>query len=402
LYNQHPKVMKRAILLLACFVLVASCSSIKRSQKELNRGNYHAAIDIAIGKLQKNKLKKGNQELIPVLEDAFQKATASALRRIEFLEKEGRPAGKREVFNLYSGLDRVQNKIRPLLPLYNMKEGREARFDFGDYSANLIEAKEDYATFLYEQSKVLMDRNTKMDFRNAYKSLLELQKLSPNFRDAEQLLREAHYYGTDYVFVELNNRTNQIIPARLERDLLDFNTYGLDDFWTEFHSIDRRDIDYDFEVKMEFIQLLISPERIQERQIPLEREIKGGYTYQVDRSGNYILDSEGNRIKVDRYIVVKGTLYETIQSKALALSGKVDYYDVQRRQLMNSHPLETEFVFENVFATFKGDDRVLNNDEKRLLRNRFMPFPSNGQMLYDASDEIKNRLSAILKRNSFR
>lgn len=394
--------MKRAILLLVCFVFVASCSSIKRSQKELNKGNYQTAIDIAIGKLQKNKLKKGNGELIPILEDAFQKATAAVMSRIDFLEKDGNPASKREVFNLYSGLDRTQNKIRPLLPLYNIKEGREARFEFADYSANLIEAKEDYATFLYEQSKVLMDRNTKMDFRNAHKSLMELQKLSPNFKDTEKLLREAHYQGTDYVFVELNNLTNQIIPARLERDLLDFNTYGLDDFWTEFHSLNRRDIDYDFEVRMEFRELLISPERIQERQIPLEREIKDDYTYQVDRNGNYILDSDGNRIKVDRFVVVKGTLYETIQSKALALTGKVDYYDVQRRQLMNSHPLETEFIFENVFATFKGDERVLSNDEKRLLRNRIMPFPSNEQMLYDASDEIKNRLSAILKRNKFR
>jgi hypothetical protein len=394
--------MKRAIHLLVCFVLVTSCSSIKRSQKELNKGNYHAAIDIAIGKLQKNKLKKGNEELIPILEDAFQKATAAAMRRIDFLEKDGNPASKREVFNLYRGLDQMQNKIRPLLPLYNLKEGREARFEFADYNANLIEAKEDYAVFLYEQSKVLMERNNKMDFRSAHKSLLELQRLSSNFRDSEQLLREAHYYGTDFVFVELNNRTNQILPVRLERDLLDFNTYGLDDFWTEFHSLNRRDIDYDFEVRMEFRQLLISPERIQERQIPLEREIKDGFTYQVDRSGNYILDSDGNRIKVDRFIVVKGTLYETIQTKALALSGKVDYYDVQRRQLMNSHPLETEFVFENVFATFKGDERVLSDDDKRLLRNRFVPFPSAEQMLIDASDDIKGRLSTILKRNKFR
>lgn len=239
--------------------------------------------------------------------------------------------------------------MRPLLPLYNLKEGREARFEFTDYSANLIEAKEDYAASLYEESRSLMDRNNKIDFRKAHKSLTELQKLSPNFKDADQLLREAHYYGTDYVFVELNNRTNQIIPARMEQDLLDFNTYGLDDFWTEYHSLNRRDIDYDFEVRMEFRELLISPERIQERQIPLEKEVKDGFTYQVDRSGNYVLDSLGKRIKVDRFITVKGTLFETIQTKALALSGKVDYYDVQRRQVMNSHPWKPN-LFLNMFS----------------------------------------------------
>lgn len=394
--------MKNAVLLLACLLLLVSCSSIKQSQKELNRGNFNSAINIAIENLQKNKLKKGNQELIPILEDAFQKQTERSLMRIAFLEKEGNPASNREIFSLYSNLDHIQNKIRPLLPLYNTKKGRDAQFKFEDYSSNLIEAKEDYVIFLYDHSLNLIDKNNKLDFRLAHKSLAELQKLSPNYKNTEQLLRDAHYNGTDYVFVEINNRTNQIIPARLERDLLDFNTYGLDDFWTEFHSINKRDIDYDFEVKMEFRELLISPERIQESQIPIEREIKDGYTYQVDRSGNYILDSDGNRIKVDRFIVVKGTLYQTIQTKALALNGKVDYYDATRRQTMNSHPLETQFVFENAFATFKGDERALNNDEKALLRNRFMPFPSNEQMLYDASGEIKNRLSAILKRNKFR
>jgi hypothetical protein len=36
-----------------------------------------------------------------------------------------------------------------------------------------------------------------------------------------------HEKGTDYVIVSTND-TNQLIPARLQSDLMDFNTYGLD------------------------------------------------------------------------------------------------------------------------------------------------------------------------------
>ncbi len=386
-------------MLILATVFVA-CSSVKRSQKELNRGNYVEAMNLAIKKLQKDKTNKRSQELIPILEDAFAKYTEESLNRIAFLEKENSPASKREIFNLYSRLDRIQNSIRPLLPLYRF--GGEAQFQLNDYSNQLIEAKGEYAVFLYERAQSLMDTGDKLQYRNAHKTLNELQKLSPNFRDTDQLLREAHYFGTDYVFVEIKNATNLIIPQRLERDLLDFNTYRLDDFWTEYHSINRRDIDYDFEVLLQFRDIMISPERVHEREVRLEREILDGYTYEIDRNGNYVLDSEGNRKRIDRYVVVKGTLYETTQSKAIAVNGMVDYYDVKRRQLMNSHPLETEFIFENIFATFKGDERVLNSDERRLLRNRPVPFPSNEQMLFDASSEIKNRLSAILKRNKFR
>ncbi|MEX2349248.1 MAG: hypothetical protein WD554_00060, partial [Flavobacteriaceae bacterium] len=84
------------------------------------------------------------------------------------------------------------------------------------------------------------------------------------------------------------------------------------------------------------------------------------------------------------------------------VNGKVEYFDVPSQQLMDTHPLQTEFVFENVFATFEGDERVLTNEDKRLLRNRFVPFPTNEQMLIDASEDIKNRLGAILKQNTFR
>lgn len=386
-------------MLILATVIVA-CSSVKRSQQELNRGNYVEAMNLAVKKLQKDKTKKGNQELIPILEEAYAKNTDDALRKINLLEKTGNPASTGEILMIYTRLDQIQNRIRPLLPLYVGQ--REARFEMQDYSSKLIEAKEDYAAFLYERAQTMMAANDKLEYRNAHKTLNELQKLSPNYRDAEQLLREAHYYGTDFVFVELKNSTNLIIPNRLEQDLLDFNTYRLDDFWTEYHSIHRRDIDYDFEVVLEFRNILISPERVHEREIRLEREIIDGYTYEIDRQGNYVLDSLGNRKRIDRYVVVKGTLYETTQTKAITVNGMVDYYDVQNRRKMNSHPLETEFIFEHVFATFKGDDRVLNADERRLLRNRPVPFPSNEQMLFDASSEIKNRLSAILKRNKFR
>ncbi len=394
--------MKKLLLFLVMVFLITACSGVKRSQKALYSGNYNDAIDIAVSKLQKDKNNKAAQEHILLLEDAFKKITERDQKRIAFLEKDGNPVNSREIFILYNNLNSVQNRIRPLLPLYSTTSNREVKFKFTDYDGDLIQAKNTYAENLYNQAKVQMQKEGKTDYRNAHLILGELENISPNYRDADQLLREAHYFGTDYVFVSLTNRTYQFMPQRLERDLLDFNTYGLDDFWTEYHSLNRRDIDYDFEIDLEFRDILVSPERMVERQIPLELEIKDGFTYQVDRRGNYVLDSLGNKIKIDKLIIVKGTLYETIQTKSLAVDARVVYRDVKRNQIMNNHPLQTEFVFENVFARFEGDERVLSNDDRRILRNRFVPFPSNEQMLIDAGNDIKGRLSEILQRNKLR
>lgn len=172
-------------------------------------------------------------------------------------------------------------------------------------------------------------------------------------------------------------------------------------FWTVYHTSKQRDIPYNFEINLEFRSILVSPERITERQIPLELEILDGFTYQKDRRGNFVLDSLGNKIKIDKFIVVKGTLYETEQTKSLAVDARVVYKDIRRNQIINNHPLQTEFIFENVFATFRGDERVLSNEDRRILNNRFVPFPSNEQMLLDAGGDIKDRLSEILQRNKF-
>ncbi|PKP24711.1 MAG: hypothetical protein CVU03_11230 [Bacteroidetes bacterium HGW-Bacteroidetes-2] len=393
--------MKKLLLYLSAVLLISACNSVKRSQKALYSGNYNESIDIAVSKLQKDRNKKNSQEHILILEDAFKKINERDKKRIAFLEKEGNPANSREIFVLYSNLENIQNKISPLLPLYNKENGREVKLKFTDYSNDLIKAKQNFVAYLYNQSKAQMQKGNKFGYREAHNTLQEMLNLVPNYNDGQQLLKDAHYFGTDFIFVRLTNNTNQFMPRQLEQDLLNFNPYGLDDFWTVYHSAKQRDIVYDFEINLEFHSILVSPERIGEKQIPLELEIPDGFTYQKDRRGNYVLDSLGNKIKIDKYLVVKGTLYETVQSKSLAIDARVIYKDLKKNQNLNSHPLQTEFIFENIFATFRGDERVLNNDDKQLLKNRFAPFPTNEQMLLDAGSNIKTRLSDILKKNKF-
>ncbi len=394
--------MKKISLLLISLLILSACSSVKRGKQAVNQGNYHEAIDIAVEKLQKDKDKKGNQEHILILEDAFKKLTDARKKRIVFLEKEGNPANLKEIYLLYRELDGVQKQISPLLPLALHSNNREARFRFTDYTDALIASRNRYVDFLYEEAKSLMQQQDKMTYRQAHNQLLELQRLSPGYKDVSQLLEESHNRGSDFVLVELKNQTPFVIPGRLEDELLNFNTYGLDDFWTEYHAERKRDYEYDFAVQLGFREILISPERLLEREIPLEAEVSDGYTYKKDRKGELVLDSLGNKIKVENFVKVKGVLYKTVQTKSLALQGKVDYLDLRNGRLMNSYPLTTEFVFENVFASYEGDKRLLTKEDKLLLQNRFVPFPSNEQMLLDASDDIKSRLGPILKRYRFR
>ncbi len=389
--------MKTKLLYLPLFLLILSCSSVKQANQALYSGNYEQAIDIAVNRLQKNKNKKTDFQQIEILENAFSKMKNTYQDRINFLKKDTN-VNTQQIYNMYLSMDNIQNKIKPLLPLYK-SNGTQASFIFEDYSDDIIQAKQDYINTLYDEG-VALTRGNKADNRKAYAIFGQLLNLYPNYKNTKQLRENARYYGTDFVFVVIENNTNVIIPARLEQDLLDFNTYGLDDFWTEYHVNKLSNVKYDYEVVLEFREILVSPERISEKEVPLERDIIET-TYRTDRNGNYLMDEKGNRIKEEKKINVKGKLKQVIQTKSVAVGGQVHYFNLQNNQRINSYPLQSEFIFENIFATFSGDNRVLNNDELAMTKNKFVMFPPNEQMLFDASNDIKSRFAAILKRYKF-
>lgn len=392
--------MKAFYILLFTALLSISCNSVKRTQKFVAQGNYDEAIDLAVKKLQKDKGAKEYDAHIRLLEEAYLKAKDEDMRQIAFLKKENSPVGAKEIYYTYLDLEARQNLIRPLLPLYSNEMGRKANFIFSDYTNDIFNAKDAYIKSLYQEALVYMQRNSKQDYRSAYNVLCELDEVQPNYKDVQRLKEDAHLQGTDFVFVTLNNRTGQFIPIRLEQDLLDFNTYGLDDFWTEYHARREKGINYDLGIDLNFQTIQISPERISDRQYNRSQRILDGYNYRRDRAGNIVRDSLGNPIKIEKYINVSATINITTQQKSVFVGGDVIYRDLKRRQQINSFPLSSEFVFENVFATYRGDERALTVEDRRIIRNGFIPFPNNEQMVLDAGYDIKERFKEILRDNS--
>jgi hypothetical protein len=211
---------------------------------------------------------------------------------------------------------------------------------------------------------------------------------------------EAYQRGLDFVIVSIENQTHQIIPHRLEDDLLNFDTYGLNQFWTVYHSNTDTNIDYDFAMQLQLKQINISPERINERQFLREKEIIDGWEYELDGDGNVVKDSLGNDIKIDKIISVKCRFFEYEQFKSTQVVADVVYIDLKSKQLIETFPIESEFVFENLYARIRGDKRALNKKDRKILRNSRVPFPSNEQMVYDTGEDLKLKLKDII--NSYR
>lgn len=395
---------KITLLLILIAIFIASCSSIKSTEKAINSGNYDKAISLSVKNLTKNKFKEKNQPYVVMLRDAFKKATDRDLDKILFLEKENNPDNLETIYTLYQRLNNRQEKIKPLLPLKILQTGRNADFDIVNYDDRIITAKENYSAALYENAVALLKEGArnKMNYRRAFDEFQHLNKINSNYKDTRNLIEEAHRKGVDFVFVSVNNDTHQVIPARLEDDLLAIDTYGLNDLWTQYHS--RRDdrINYDFDLELNFRRIDVSPEQIHEKEIIKEKQIKDGFKYLLDDNGGFVKDSLGNKIKVDKFKKIRCQFYRFTQFKSSKVIGVVKYINNANNQLLERFPIQSEFVYEHVYANYDGDRRALDESFYRLTELRRERFPSNEQMIYDTGRDLKEKLKHIITRNKFR
>ena len=392
--------MKKLSLILALLVLT-SCG-VKQTQNLLSSGNYDDAIANSISNLRSNKDKKGNQDYVYLLEEAFAKAKERDLNSLNLWEKEKNPANSEKIYNTYLQLNNRQEKIKPLLPLKLLNEGRNAIFPFDNYNEQIVVSKNNLSAYLYANAKTLMATSDKMNFRKAYDDLTYLNEINPNYKNVVSMMEEARFKGTDYVCVYAKNETDKIIPARLQNDLLDFDTYGLNNKWTVFHGSKQKGTNYDYAMTIRFQNIFVSPEQIKEKEFIKERQIKDGQKKLLDANGKEVLDNTGKVVMVDNMIKVTARIFESRQLKSSQILAKVDYVDLRNNQLIQSFPLTSEFVFENIYATCKGDKRASDDNYYSYFDKRAVVFPSNEQMVYDTGEDLKIKLKELINRNTFR
>lgn len=401
LHLQKNTMQKITLLLSILFLALSSCG-VKTTQSLLSDGNYDAAIDRAVDALKTKKDSKGKQDYVFLLEEAFAKAKDRDLRNLDLMIKEATPANAERVYNTYLQLNNRQEKIRPLLPLPLLKQGKNASFVFDNYSDQIVSSKIALTKYLYESASTLLKSKNKLDFRKAYDDFLYLESLSPNYKNTRKLMEDAQFRGTDFVDVYAKNETNMVIPKVLQDDLLDFKTYGLNDKWTVYHNLRQKNVTYDYSLVINFRQINISPEQIKEKEFIKERQVKDGVKTLLDSRGRPVKDSLGKEIKVDNYRMLRANVYEFRQFKSCQIMAQVDYIDVKTNQLLESFPVTSEFIFENIYSTYKGDRSACEENYMSYFNKRAVPFPNNEQMVFDTGEDLKARLKNIIVSNKFR
>lgn len=393
--------MKNLLFFTISLILI-SCGGTKKVERNVASGNYDTAIHELVKKLQKGKTKRKSYEQILLLEDAYKKAVERDQRKLSQYATDNNPAVFKNIYETYVLLENRQNKIRPLLPLYVSTENRNADFVMNNYNQDILNSRNKLSDYLYSSANELLKSEDTWDAREAYGHLEYVNNINPGYKNVTSLMQKAHASGIEYTLVFVENSSDKVIPKTLEDDLLNMESYKLNEFWNIYHNSKQPGIRYNYDLMISFEQILISPDRIREKEIIETKTIKDGFIYVLDDNGNVKKDSLGNDIKKDKLIEVRSKVLKISQTKSVAITAKARFFIANTDQLIESFPIASEFVFEHHFATHTGDRRALSGTYLDMVRRKRVPFPSSEALIYETGEDIKRQLTNIIRGNPYK
>jgi hypothetical protein len=386
------------LLSFAFLIPIVILSGCNTTEKIINSGNYDVAIARSVNKLRKNKNK---EKQVALLKEAYDKATRRDLDRIQYLKQEGASGNSVEVFRIYSNLQERQDKIRPLMPLY--LDGREVPFTFLNIDQELIVWKREAATFLFESARELVENGDKYQARDAYDRLVELKSMYPNYEGVDQLMNQAYNKGMNWVLFDVVNRSPNLIPLEFVDELYTQDFARLQGKWfTIVPGPESRKYGDQWDHKIEIVLDIVDvgPEQVKQRTYTEKKEVQDGFQYVYDEKGNVKKDSLGNDMKVPKYKEISAEITETEQMKASTLRGRMMLVEMPGGRLLNSDPINVNFLFQNFSATFVGNKDALSDETKKKIGNRPVPFPSDFQMVMDGSVQVRPIINNFVRRHT--
>lgn len=385
--------MKRISSLILIFTLIlAGCGS---SKKQLQKGNYDAAIDKSVKQLRKDA---SDEKQIDILIQAFKVANERDNERVRFLKMEGRPDNWDEVYQVYKALSDRQSLVRTVTPLnYN---GRSVDFPYIDYMPDMVNAKRKAADFYYAHGNELMKSNIKESYRQAFSEFVRAKQYVGDYEGIDNKIQEAKLLGMSRVFVSIQNSSILKFPKEFEEDLLQLDLPTLNSEWVEYHTQNlNSSTKYDYYVNVNVKNIAVSPDKSVNRDSVIKRDVEDGFNYVLDKKGNVMRDSLGNDIKQKKYKTLQCALVETVKTKACRIDGDVEVIQMNPNKVLKKDPIGAQSTFENISSRALGDLQALNAKQLERTKTESVPFPSDLEMVIRCSESMKQAIRGAIQNN---
>jgi hypothetical protein len=385
--------MKRIIpFILTLTVLLSGCGS---SKKQLEKGNYDAAIQKAVKQLRKDKT---DIKQIDILDQAYTVANRQDNERIRLLKAEAKANNWDEIYLVYKALNDRQSLVSTVTPL--SRNGSSVYFPNVDYIPDMVNAKRKAADFYYAHGSELMKSGLKESYRQAFAEFVRAKEYVGDYEGIDSKIQESKIQGMSRVLISVQNSSILKFPKEFEDDLLALDLPRLNSEWVEYHTQNlNENAQYDYFINVNVRSIAVSPDQSIQRDSVIKREIQDGFSYVLDKKGNVMRDSLGNDIKQKKYKTVQCALVETIQTKACRIDGDVEVIQTNPNKLVKKDPIGAQSNFENISSRALGDIQALNADQLQRTKTSIVPFPSDIDMIMRCSESLKMAIRGMIQND---
>lgn len=377
------------------FILTIILSGCGSSKKQLQKGNYDAAIDKAVKQLRKDR---DDTKQIDILTQSYKIANEQDNERIRFLKMEGRPDSWDEIYIVYKALNDRQSLVRTVTPLNS--NGRSVDFPYIDYMPEMVGAKRKAADFYYAHGNELMKVGLKDSYRQAFNEFVRAKQYVGDYEGIDNKIQDAKYLGMSRVFVSVRNSSIIKFPPEFEQDMLELDLPRLNSDWVEYHTQNLdENTKFDYYVNVNVKNIAVSPDQTIQRDSVIKRDVEDGFKYILDKKGNVMKDSLGNDMKEKKYKTLQCALVETIQTKACRIDGDVEVIQVNPSKVLKKDPIGAQSTFENISSRALGDLGALNQQQLERTKSSVVPFPPDIEMVMRCSESMKMAIRGAIENN---
>jgi len=371
------------ILIFILSVFIAGCQSAKKAYET---GNYDKAIQLSAKRLRN---KPDDQKTIDILVNSWEISNRVDKDELNRELSAGQPDWEK-IHLLYKKLDNRQRIVMQLPELHPTNPQTNVEFVFEDYTAALDNSKQQAVNKLTLQGDELMAYGDRFNARKAYDMYNKAFGYDPYNNTVREKMSLAKDAGITYVLVQVAP-TNQVnLPANFITQALNKRWSNLESTWIKIHSQFQNGITYHYYTDVLVNQANITPERIVENSYVETKKIEDGWEYARNQDGSYKTDSLGNKIKVPVYKDVTCTVIKKTQSRETNMTANIIIYAADSDTKYCNEYINTNYSFSNVFAVAKGDSRALSKTSQDLIAKKEVPFPTNNDMLMNASTNFGN------------
>jgi len=359
-------------------ILFVGCTTGKNA---LQKSSYDAAVSKAVERLKNSPR---NEEALRVLPQAYDLAFKSHLRKIDEAKMSADVLRWETVMYEYQQLNQLSDEINSS-PVALKLVPNPTKF-----IAEVAEARYKSAEVRYTLGVNQLKENNRVSAKKAFYNFERAQQLEPTYKDVKNKLDDAYWASVLKVVVQqvaVNSQyyklSNQFFQQQVNEFMVNYRGNRFVAFYTEQEASKQR-IVADQIISLSFDDFIVGQTYVKERIEKVKKD-------------SVIIGESRNREKV--YGTVRGTL--SIFDKRVSSSGLLSMVisDLSTNKIIRQQKLPGTFVWQDNWATFKGDERALDRQQLAMTKRREVLPPPPATLFVEFTKPIYAQL--VDQVNSF-